>query len=317
MNYELNGKKVLITGASGFIGSNLVRKIKESGGEPVSLVRNTTSDLKVDFLKEYSNVMLADLLDYDQVRSLIVDTKPEYIIHAAQPPAPKEINAYSESLLASTKNLLNLLHATANINPTIRFVHMCSSMIYRWTPTEFLLKENTPFNPTSMRGMLKLNERNICQYFHNQFDLDIRLARIFRAYGPLDSNQKLIIKVIEALDKGHEISVGSNEYKRDYLHIDDLCDGILRLTALEKGRWHEVNFGSGECYGPEDVVALIEQIIGGRIKRSLVDYTPNMFDLGQIRANIEHADYLLDWKPLISIEEGLRETVDWYSKVKK
>lgn len=316
MNHELNGKTLLITGASGFIGSNLVRKIKERGGEPVSLVRSSTSDSQIRLLERCSSIRVVDLLNYDQVKSLIKAIRPDYIIHAAQPPAPSEIQ-YSEALLTSTNNLLNLLHAILDTDTAIRFVHTCSSMIYRWTSSEYSLKEDTPFAPTSMRGMLKLNERNICHYFHNQYDLDIRLARIFRAYGPFDSNKKLIMKVIESLDNNLEIAIGSNDYKRDYLHVDDLCNGILKLTTLNKSRWHEVNFGSGECYGPEDIVSFIERMTGKRIKRSQVGYNQNMFDLGQIEANIEHARHLIDWKPLISIEDGLKRTIEWYSREKK
>lgn len=317
MNHELNGKTFLITGASGFIGSNLVRKIKEEGGKPVSLIRSSTNDSKVKLLEKHALIKVVDLLDYNQVKEVIVNINPDYIIHTAQPPAPKNPIEYSEALLSSTKNLLNLLQAILDTDTAIRFVHTCSSMIYRWTPSEYSLKEDTPFAPTSLRGMLKLNERNICHYFYNQYDLDIRLARIFRAYGPCDSNRKLIMKVIESLDRDLEIAIGSNDYKRDYLHIDDLCNGILKLTTLNTGRWHEVNFGSGECYGPEDIVAFIERITGKRIKRSQVGYNQNMFDLGQIEANIEHARHLIDWKPLMSIEDGLKRTIEWYSREKK
>lgn len=317
MSHNLNGEKVLITGASGFIGSNLVRKIKAEGGDPYSVVRSLTSSSKIEMLKKHSTPIVVDLKDYDQVKEMIKASKPAYIIHAAQPPAPKELTDYTVAIFETTKNITNLLRAIAEINPAIRFVHTCSSMIYAWTPSKYILKENTRFDPTSMRGMLKLNERNICQYFHQQFGLDIRLARIFRAYGPQDSNKKLIMKAIEALDMELEIAVGSNKYKRDYLHIDDLCEGILRLATLSDGKWHEVNLGSGTCYGPEDIVAAIEEVAGKRIKRSEVDYTPNMYDLGRIEADIELAETLLGWKPKISIEDGLMKTMQWYKETKE
>ncbi|MEQ9467042.1 MAG: NAD(P)-dependent oxidoreductase [Ekhidna sp.] len=317
MNYELNGKKILVTGASGFIGSNLVRKIKEADGKPIPLIRRSTSDEKIERLKGFGKPIAVDLFDYNQVKKLIYETSPDFVIHAAQPLAPKEIDEYPEALFTTTKNLSNLLKAVADISPNTRFVHTCSSMLYHWKPSAYILKESTPFAPTSMRGMLKLNERNVCQYFHIQFNLDIRLARIFRAYGPLDSNKKLIMKVIEALDNDFDISVGSNDFKRDYLHINDLCDGILRLLLLDEGRWHEVNFGSGRCYGPEDIIAEIERIAGKSIRRSHTKYTPNMYDLGRVEANIEKAEKLLSWKPLLSMKDGIRNTIEWYRNAKE
>ncbi|WP_258101420.1 NAD-dependent epimerase/dehydratase family protein [Marinoscillum pacificum] len=306
-------KTILVTGGTGFIGSNLVHRLVSYGANVHVIVRTTSHLNRIEAVKSQINLIDVTGLSANLLTTKIIDLSPEYIFNLAQP-AYKElisIDVFADQLRSTSSLLMTLLHASCTSSNLRAFVHGCSSTIYHWNEESYILSEKTILKPATERGLIKLNERNLCVFGAEVLNLPIRIARIFRAYGPRDHSYKLIIKVIECIMNNQPMSVTNDRYKRDYIYIEDLIDGLLLMAINKIENGCEVNFGSSKQYSAREIICLIESVIGKDLVKS-GELKPSVYDRGEYVADISKAEELLGWKNSRSIEKGLDETIKWY-----
>lgn len=311
---DYKDKKVLITGGNGFIGSNLASRLVQEGAKVSIFVREESH------LGNLSPI-LADVMtysvnygDYDVIKKHMSFIAPHHIFNLAQPYATdlKSHVDFANQLQEASNLLINLIEASRSYNQNlVSFIHACSPMIYRWSERSYVLGEDTPFGPDTFRGLIKLNQRNICEFYFQQKGFPVRLARIFRAYGPYDHSHKLIIKALDCMRSGTPISLGNSVFKRDYVFIDDLVEGFLLLANATVTNGFEFNFGSGTQYAAVDIVDRIESLTGSKPDKRF-DYSKNTYDKGAYLADISKAKKELGWVPNHTLETGLSKTIDWY-----
>ena len=188
-------------------------------------------------------------------------------------------------------------------------------MIYHWDKDNYLLSESTSIKPVSWRGLIKDNERNICmKYLSNEFP--IKLARVFRAYGPWE-NSKLIIKILDSIRNNEPVPLGGNEFKRDFIYIEDLISVFLLMADKNIPNGTELNLSSMTSYGPLDILNTIEGIIGREISKDFDGYKMNDYDRGNFIGDNRKTRKVLKWEPKFTLVDGLEKQISWYEKYYK
>jgi len=312
---QFERKDIIVTGGTGFIGSSLIRRLISFDAIVHVLIRNNSNLWRLENIKQFIHIIKVDLLDLPSLSKIITKINPQYIFHFAFPSNDILQNPFDfqTQLDQTSRHLINLLQSISSKQSNLKsFIHTCSSTIYQWSEERYRLSENTPFDPSSLRGMLKLNERNICQYFSRTHVVPIKLARIFRAFGPWDINNKLIISALDAARNSTPIRLGNNRYKRDYIFTSDLVNGILLLANSDLPPGTEMNFGGGSQHSALEIVKILEDILEVEIPKILNSYPKNPLDKGDFTADISFAKKMLNWRPEFSIPQGLKITVDWY-----
>jgi len=312
-NRQYKNANVLITGGAGFIAANLARTLIGLQAKVFLIVKPTSDRWRIKDISNKATILDIDLSDDNSLNKVITEVSPSIVFHLAQTSAYllKSADDYHRHLSISTGNLINLFNCLLNSNIT-GFVHACSSMIYRRNKDSYRLSENTPFDPINFRGMIKLNERNICKHFARKHKFPVRLARIFRAYGPWDHSNGLIIKALDTCRTNSQIQLAEKQFKRDYIYIDDLTNAMLAIgiNNLEPGA--EINLAGSNQYSAPEIIHMLEQVLGMKILKSAQNYPRNTFDFGNIIGDTTKAKELINWEPATPILEGLRKTVTWY-----
>ncbi len=311
---HFKNKRIIITGGSGFIGANLSRNLVNQGADVYSFVRKTSNLWRLKSIERNLQLVEMDLQNPVAVEQVIEDIRPNYLFHLAIPPHSELLGpeSLSDQIKVATNMLKNIMHAVTDKPDFMCMVHACSSALYQWSEDHYKLSEETPISPGTLRGQLKLSERNLCLQYFRKLRTPVKLARIFRAYGPWENQEKLIGKALSASRSGVPLSVGNDLYKRDYIYIDDLIEGMMDLAIKPQTNGVEINFGSGKDFSASKIVSLLEGILGVEIPRSPKPYKKNYFDQGKYVADYSRASQLLQWQPRTTIEKGLRLTTEWY-----
>lgn len=303
--------KYFITGASGFIGAGILNEVVKLKDTEVHICLRKNSN-KWRLKSNIDNIILhyLDLKDFPLLKETLIDVQPHYIFNCAE--ESSHTSKYSEQVeyyLNSNKLVFNLLEACKFIKP-ISIVHACSSTIYRHTPE--LITEKTPFLPISNKGLIKLAERNICSYYAHHFDIPIRLARIFRAYGPMEQYDRLINSILFAVKNKSILKLSSHDVVRDYIFIGDLVEGMLNMAHANLPNGEEVNFASGKSSNSYDIMAIIKDLTQEKVNISEDIYPKLPADRTHCMVDISKAKELLNWEPQTTIEEGLKRTYNWW-----
>lgn len=311
-------QRVLVTGGAGFIGSNLVRMMVESGRYHV---------IVLDALTYAGNLAnLADVLttnrcefahgsigDGTVVRDVLDRHRPAAILHlAAESHVDRSITSAAPFVETNVMGTLVLLEAVRE-RPGIRFIHVSTDEVYGTLgPEDAAFTESTPLDPTSPYAASKAASDLIVQAFVRTHGIDAVITRCSNNYGPYQFPEKFIpLMTLNALE-GRQLPIyGDGQQVRDWLHVDDHCRGLL--AVLERGRTGEVyNFGGdGERTNAAMVSAILAQT---GASPDLCTYVADRKAHDRRYAiNAEKAHRELGWAPTRNLDEGLQATIAWYT----
>lgn len=312
-------KEVLVTGGTGFIGSNLVKRLGKHDAKLSVLVREGSDTERLSGLQASINFIKVDCNQPETIRTAIRQLNPYYIFHCYGGAQRLDAQLFVDALNESTTFLTSLVepYFSGQNDRLEGFIHLCSSMVYERNPMQPLLSENTPMRPTSWRGLIKLNERNVCHRYV-QKGYPIKIGRVFRAYGPWETinsnNTKFLAKLMDSIEKNIPIALGDNAFKRDYIYNDDIATALLAMCRDEVPAGTELNLCGMSSYGPVDIVEIIESLLGREIAKKLNEFAPNAYDEGDFYGDNSRAKRLLKWEPKVAIAVGLANVIDWYER---
>jgi len=309
--------RLLVTGGLGFIGSNFIRYVlsKHEGVEVVNLDKmgmgsnpRNLEDLESD---ERYRFVKGDLLDFDLVSRLVREVDA-VINFAAETHVDRSIANPRAFLESNTVGTFNLLEAARLNNPRLRIVHVSTDEVY----SDILAgsyKEEDRLKPSSPYAASKAAADMFCLAYHRTYDLDVIITRCTNNFGPYQFPEKLVPKTIIRASLGMKVPIyGSGRNVRDWIYVLDHCEALN--LVLERGRPGEIyNISSGNEI---DNFALVKKILSIMGKdESLIEFVEDRpghdvrysLDSSKIRRELE-------WRPRHTLEEALKDVVEWYLK---
>lgn len=303
--------KVLITGAHGFIGSHLTRRLIERNCE-VAIIRRKTSNLwRIKDLIGKLTMYDVDLRDIEGVVKAVVDFKPEIIYHLATYYAVDH-KMEEVSLMINTNVLgtINLLEAARETGLKL-FVNTSSCFVYKLS--EEKLKEEAQLSPLNLYALTKIQAEQACTFYTQRYGLKAITFRLFPPYGPADHERRLIPFVIRSFLKKEPPKLTSGRQRWDFVYVEGIAEAYVRLlNSLDLPENHKVfNIGAGKAPSIREVVLQIKEIMGVDLE-PLWGVTPHRKnEVWFICADISKTKAFLGWQPK-TLREGLELTVEWY-----
>lgn len=311
--------KVLVTGAAGFIGSNLAEKLALRGENVVGLDNfNDYYDprkkrLNAQRLASYPNfkMMEADIRDRERMLEIFQVEQFDAVAHLAAMAgvrnAVKFPSLYVEVDLNGTQNLMDAALAAGNIG---NFVFASTSSVYGDTDQIPFVETDACDRPLQPYAAAKRSAEILGHAYHYLYGLNFTAIRFFTVYGPYGRPDMMAYLLAESVTKGLEIPLyeGGQMY-RDWTYVDDITDGVV--AALDRPLGYEIiNLGRGEPTLLRDFVEMIETLAGRTA--NVVNKPKLAADFLRNEADISKAHRLLGYDPQVSVEEGVRRFWDWY-----
>lgn len=302
-------RKVLVTGASGFIGLHLFDVLKKRK----AVVATTELD---EYAPHADWTFHCNLTDYDDVNRVISRFQPEIVFHlAAQPIVDIAFHAPFDTFETNVRGTYNLLEACSRIGCVKSFVHFSTDKVYGETVDEGGSTERSrldgvahPYNASKLCGDI------IAQSYASFSLVPTSIIRSGNIYGEGDTHwDRLIPYVCKMLVTGQPIELRSDGFMfRDYLYVSDVIDALLMVAKQDRGN-SIYNLGSTETYTVKEIVQKIREI-SGIDDKSVPTYKANT----KMELKYQHMDYSkikneLGWEPKVGIDEGLTKTFKWYA----
>lgn len=299
--------KVLLTGATGFVGSHVARTLVQRGTEVFALVRPGSDTWRIDDIADGFNLVSGDLADGNAVDQLLRTARPDLCIHCAWGLEPtKYLNSFDNlDLLASSLQFVSKLESAG----CQRFVGVGTCFEYD-TSLEFLSEESAT-RPNTLYAGSKLALAITLDQVGRLGNMSTAWARLFYLYGPREDPRRLVASVIASLLKGEEGQVTEGKQIRDFMHVADVAAAICAVANADLVG--PVNIGSGEPIAVRDIVARIGAITGRTelIRFGALPHNSSdpMFICANNRLLIEETS----WSPRFDLDQGLRHTVAWWN----
>ncbi len=304
--------RYLVTGGAGFIGSHLVEALIAHGEEVVVLDNlSTGSERNVSALQGRFDFRRADLRDLGAVRAACQGV--DYVLHeAALPSVPRSVAdpiASNESNIVGTLNLL----VAARDAGVKRVVYAGSSSAYGDTPT-LPKQEDMPAKPLSPYAISKYTGELYCGVFTRIYGLQTVVLRYFNVFGPrqdpTSQYSAVIPKFISALQRGETpVIFGDGEQSRDFTYVANVVSANLLACQAPDASGRLINVACGERISLNKLVTVLQHLLAVTVSPRYEQARPG--DVKHSLADVSRAQALLGYRPLVSLEEGLRHTADW------
>lgn len=314
-----NSKKVVVTGAGGFIGSHLTDALVRAGATVTAVTRyNSRGDegnlrwLDPEVRGELA-IRSIELTDIDAVRQALSGQDVVFNL-AAFVGIPYSYQNPQDTILNNLTSALNVL-LVAREGGMGRVVQTSTSEVYG-TAREVPIPETHPYQPQSPYSASKIATDNISLSFHLTYGTPVTIVRPFNTYGPRQSARAVLPSVISQALAGSDIKVGSTTTTRDFNYVGDTVRGFMLLAASDAALGRAVNIGSGREVSIADAIETIIRVVGNenRIVHDEQRVRPATSEVNRLLADIALARELVGYEPQVSFEEGIRRTVDWMAE---
>ncbi|OAS19060.1 NAD-dependent epimerase/dehydratase family protein [Paenibacillus oryzisoli] len=303
--------RILVTGATGFVGACLARRLVAEGYDVHIFTRALSDKWRIRDLLPHVTEHDADLRNSERIRERIATIRPEIIYHAAVYGGFSFQNEAEFIYALNFQGTVHLLSACEQVGFSA-FINLSSSSEYGMKSTP--MQEDDLLEPIGDYAVSKAAATLYCRTRAVERQLPIVTLRLFSPYGPWDDPKRYIPYVVRTLLAGQQPQLTVPHSVRDYIYIDDVveaCMCVMRQTACYG---EIINIGSGEQVSIGKVADLLtEQIANGIEPKWGVSLRTKM-EPTDWRANIEKANRLLQWEPKITLLDGLARTVNWHKE---
>ena len=311
----LAGRAVLVTGASGFIGSHVSRALVEAGAEVHALVRRGSSLWRMRDLPCPVTVWEGDVTDYESVLRCCRGTMPVAIVHLAGDTSGRRFEGdwtvVDLSVAVNLQGTLNLVRGAVESGAPV-------SILLRAGGLEEYGTGETPYDeaqreqPSSPYSAAQVAATHFCQMLQHSAAFGIVTLRPALVYGPAQSAAFFIPSLILSCLRKTRFEMTSGEQQRDLIFVEDLVDAFLRALTRDDLRGDVINIASGEEHSIRDVAQTIVELTGAPGVLRIGAAAERAVDLKHLVARAERAEATLGWRPTVRLIEGLRRTIAWY-----
>jgi nucleoside-diphosphate-sugar epimerase len=302
-------KKTLITGATGFIGSSLARRLLQDGHEVHLLIRSEYKPWRIEDIQSSIRLHLVDLADAEEVKALVCSIQPEWVFHLAA------FGAYSYQ-----QGIHRMIDT--NLVGTINLVDACvtqgvESFIYAGSSSEYGNNSNAPretdwIDPNSHYAITKAAATHYCRLTAIQSNIHIVTLRLYSVYGPYEEPSRLIPRLILFGRRGKLPPLVNPDIARDFIYIDDVAAAFMSAAACtDMPRGTVLNIGSGAQTTIADLVEIVRELFEIEVEPQWGEMLDRSWDVAEWVADISSARQTLGWQPNFTLEQGLKATRNW------
>ena len=313
---DWSGKRVLVTGGGGFIGSNVIEALARRGAAVTAFVRynGSASTGAIEFLpgdvRGALKIVAGDLADPATASGLVAGQ--DIVFHlAALVGIPYSYIHPIEVVRTNTMGTAYLLEA-CRLQGIERIVCFSTSEVYG-TALYAPIDEEHPLQAQSPYSASKIGSDQIALSYFRAFGVPVSIARPFNTYGPRQSSRAVIPTIITQALRGGSVRLGSVTPTRDLCYAGDTAEGVIRICESQATLGEVINLGTGREISIGELAEMIFAIIGRKpdIVTDEQRIRPGKSEVMRLNANSDKALRLCGWKPSVTLEEGLARTVDW------
>jgi nucleoside-diphosphate-sugar epimerase len=305
-------KRVLVTGATGFIGSNLIGGLLDSGYRVVAIDKDPMKGSRIEKYAQGVEFFQINLLEEEKLLEFVKRISPSHVVHlAARIDVRRDSGIVRQIMQDNFGATLNLYNSLLKVNGLKRVVAISSADVYGQNEPPFT-EDMTP-KPVSAYGLSKAAISFLCSMYYRLYALPVVELRPFLVYGPGQTNAQFVPAFIRNCLLGKEkIPLTPGNQTRDFVYVGDLVEAILLGLKAQQGVLGEAfNICSGEEVSIKEAAQLIAQLTGfpGKVEFGAEPYRPNesmhFFGLNA------KAQRLLGWAPSTGLAEGLKQAIAW------
>ncbi|MCD4781602.1 MAG: NAD-dependent 4,6-dehydratase LegB [Candidatus Omnitrophica bacterium] len=319
MNGKRSQKKVLVTGADGFIGSHLVEDLVAQGFNVKAFVYYNSfntwgwlDSIPKDILEEI-DVFAGDVRDPNGVKEALKGC--DMVFHlAALIGIPFSYHSPDSYVDTNVKGTLNILQS-ARDSGTKRILVTSTSEVYG-TAQYVPIDEQHPRQAQSPYSATKIAADSLAESFYRSFDLPVTIVRPFNTFGPRQSARAIIPTVItQALTGKKEIKLGDLRPSRDLNYVQDVCQAFIQIAKCEETRGMDLNIARGEDITVGDLAQEVIRLTGSgaKIVCDQQRLRPERSEVMRLCGDNKKIKELTGWSPSTSLQEGLKQTIEWFS----
>ncbi len=305
---------ILITGAKGFIGSNLLRKLIHEGYETNIILRNKDNCWRINDIINKTNIFIEDLNNFQKINKIINNLKPKTIFHLAAYGAYEHQNEIEKIKVVNLDATINLLNACSMVDFNI-FINTGSNSEYGYK--KYPMKETDLLTPNSYYAVFKAASTLYCQYESINKKLPIITVRPFHVYGPYEEKTRLIPNLISKLLLNKCPPLSSPKNSRDMIYIEDAVNFYLSLTYQNVDYGSIFNLGTGMQYSIREIVDLTLELMDSKVKPIWNSVKSRKWDQSTWKADMNKTKKILGWIPENSLKTGLSKTINWHKQYYK
>jgi nucleoside-diphosphate-sugar epimerase len=306
---DLRGKKVMVTGGAGFIGSTLVRELLREGAKVIVFDIFSSGDMKnLKGIEKRIQVIKGDITSKD-FRNILKKSGAEYVFNlAAEPYIPHCYYRPMRFFEVNANGALNVLFACKHLGIK-KIVQYSTSEVYGSAIT-VPMDESHPTFPLSTYAASKLATDRLCYTLHHEQNIPVVILRQFNVYGPRETQPYIIPELITQLSKGNKLKLGNIKARRDLTYVEDAAKGAIALMKTPGTEGEAFNLGTGKDYSVEQLANMIGKLMGH--KKLSIDIDParlRPLDVTRLQCDSRKVRRATGWKPRVDIMEGLKNTI--------
>ena len=313
-------KKILITGATGFIGSHLAELCVKKGFEVIAFDRYNPNYnlgwLEKSKYKDDINFVFGDIRDYDSVLKTMKCCKIVFHL-AALIGIPYSYLSPQAYLKTNVEGTYNILESSKHLD--IEQTIITSTSEVYGTAKYIPIDEKHPISAQSPYSASKISADQLAISYYNSFQLPIKIIRPFNVYGPRQSSRAVIPSIIiQALNNKKEIKLGNVEPTRDFTYVTDTCNAFLDILKIKNLFGNTLNVGSNNEYSIENIAKKILVKLNSKANIKKEAQRTRSIKSEVVRLVCDNSKFLkyTQWKPKIKIEKGLDRTINWFKEFK-
>jgi len=306
-------RKILITGGTGFVGSNFVYKFLKLGDEVNLIVRPESNFWRIESIKSKIKLHYINLTSAEAVERFITDLHPQIIFHFAAYGAHQEWQQDVKTIInTNLLGTINLVNASSKIDLEC-FINTGSAMEYG--AKDKSMKEDNLLEPNNLYGITKASATMYCQFMSRKMNLPLVTMRLFSPYGCFGEKRALIPTIIKAYLINSELNLSSPSLSRDFIFMEDVIESYLKvIEKINSVKGNTFNIGSGIQHSIADVVGMVKKMTNSNLEPNYKTTEKIQHEPQNWAADISKAEKLLNWKPKFSLEEGLKKNIEWFSQ---
>jgi nucleoside-diphosphate-sugar epimerase len=307
MNASLEDRRVLVTGATGFIGQHLTKRLTELNSHVWAGVMPGEAPERVEALPSTAHQLLLDIENTDSVQSAVDRCDPEFVFHLAAVGVSDSHTDSLTSLQVNTGGAIRLMEALGE--------RALQRLVLAGTCHEYGARAGTDgLDPSTFYAASKVAAWAFARAYWSKQNLPVVTTRLFQVYGPGQPVHTLIPAAVLAALRGLDFEMTPGEQRRDFVYVEDVIDGLIAAAAAPSIEGQSLDLGTGQTYEVRRVVELIWTLTesSGLVLPGALEYRPGV--VMHLAADASRTSEMIGWQADIDLESGLKLTIDHLSK---